>query len=489
MIEKIFPNIKVNLVIIQPGNYIHSLAFLDPANYFRQWLNSNGIDATLSKNRLRQDAVNVIYGAHLGIPASWEHSKYCKFFFNLEQIGPGGADITPEYLEILKTKNIIDYDVTNVLSYRESPEEVTVVSFLNDPSLNLNEQNTIEERPIDLLFFGCMNSKRKAFIKKIEDCGLDVCVFDKPTYSEERNNIIRQSKAVINTSFYESARFEQIRAYSVLSLGTPFISEHTERNKQLPGYENSVFWIKPTEIERFFKSTFGTPDWYEQARKKLSAWRLTDASTDYAALLKRMIETWSKHSTLPEKPIQTKTKLLIPTTNEYKHNYWNISKEPHHQPDILLDLHSIQNWPYACTTQFGESTIITEESLDTIEVHQTTETQTKITQLLNNAIKLLKSNGAIKFVLQPPNTIHLPPQSTRVRFDNIDITPFSNNFWESGFFNYKFVLTKCSWIDNDYKICDRGKAVFLEITLIKTETTMQERNLARVYRADFGLYS
>ena len=481
------PSFNVNLVVVQPANYIHSLAFLDPANYFRQWLHRQGIATSLTKNRLRRDAINVIYGSHLGIPNSWHDPQYCNLFFNLEQIGPGGANITPQYLEILKTKNVIDYDATNVVSYRESPQEVTLVSFLNDPSLNVYEQNPIQDRPIDLLFFGSINQKRQTFIKQIEACGWDVCIFDKPTYADERNNIIKQSKAIINTSFYESNRFEQIRAYSVLSIGTAFISEQTATTKKPAGYENTVFWLNSAEIESYFKTIFGTPTWCAQAQEKLSTWRSTDASAAHIALLKRMKQLWLEHSTTPAALIQSKAKILLPSTNEYKHNYWNVSKEPHHQPDILIDLHSIQNWPYSCTTLFGENAVLTEESIDTIEVHQPTGVQSDLNNLLTNAFKLLKTNGSLTFVLRPPNIINLPPDSNFIRFDTLEITQFSIRFWENGFFNENFVLEKCTWINDAYTVCDREHASWIEIQLVKKTTTINERNLARLYRPDFGI--
>ena len=481
------PNLKVNIAIIQPGNYIHSLAFLDPADSLRQWLNREGIPTSLTKNRLRRDAVNIIYGAHLGIPTSWHDPQYCNFFFNLEQIGLGGANITPQYLEILKTQNIIDYDVANVVSYRESPEEVSLVSFLNDPNLKSHNETPLEERPIDLLFFGCVNQKRQNFINKIESCGWDVTVFDQPTYAQERNNIIQQSKAVINTSFYESNRFEQIRAYSVLSMGTAFISEQNSKTKKPSGYEDTVFWLNSKEIDNYFKNIFATPTWYKQARQQLSIWRSKDASVANKTLLNRITHLWLQHHQNLTTKINSRNKILIPAPNEYRHNWWNISKETCHQPDIVLDFHLIQNWPYPCTTHFGENAVLSEGSIELVEVHQPTDTQTNLNTLLLNAFKLLKPSGILKFILKPPTTIRLPPQSNYIRFDYLEITHVSIKFWEAGLFNEKFVLEKCIWINDNYAECAREQATWLEIKLVKKETTINERNLARIYQPDFGL--
>src|SRR2546427_705882 len=90
--------------------------------------------------------------------------------------------------------------------------------------VTLGKNRLREDRPIDLLFFGSMNPRRRAFIDRVESHGLQVSMFDHAIYDAERDHFIRQAKAVINCHFYESSRFEQVRAFHCLSLGTPVIS-------------------------------------------------------------------------------------------------------------------------------------------------------------------------------------------------------------------------------------------------------------------------
>ena len=59
---------NIHLAIMQPLGYVHSLGFLDQARYFRWQFRRLGANVTLAKNRLRQDAVNFVFGAHLGLP-------------------------------------------------------------------------------------------------------------------------------------------------------------------------------------------------------------------------------------------------------------------------------------------------------------------------------------------------------------------------------------------------------------------------------------
>ena len=48
-------------------------------------------------------------------------------------------------------------------------------------------------------------------IDRIRACGRTVTVLEAPLYGPERDQVIRQARAVLNCHFYEAARFERIR--------------------------------------------------------------------------------------------------------------------------------------------------------------------------------------------------------------------------------------------------------------------------------------
>jgi len=60
---------NIHLCIQQPLGYVHSLGLLDQARYFRYQFRRLGAEVSLAKNRLRHDAVNLVFGAHLGFDA------------------------------------------------------------------------------------------------------------------------------------------------------------------------------------------------------------------------------------------------------------------------------------------------------------------------------------------------------------------------------------------------------------------------------------
>ena len=118
----------IHLAIIQPAGYVHSLGFLDQARYFRHQFRRLGARVTMAKNRLREDAVNFVFGAHLGFPADWRERHPC-VFVNLEQLGDGGAAVSADYLELLRHSAVVDYDVANVAAYAQDADDVPIVPF------------------------------------------------------------------------------------------------------------------------------------------------------------------------------------------------------------------------------------------------------------------------------------------------------------------------------------------------------------------------
>lgn len=124
---------EINLCVIQPAGQIHALGLLDAALYFRWMFGRIGATVHLSKNRLRHEAVNLVFGAHLGFDPALRHRYNC-LFVNLEQIGVGGAQLSPDYLKLLQTSAVVDYDARNVAAYAIA-EDVPLISFGHAPYL------------------------------------------------------------------------------------------------------------------------------------------------------------------------------------------------------------------------------------------------------------------------------------------------------------------------------------------------------------------
>lgn len=475
----------VHITIIQPEGYVHSLGFLDQARFFRHQLRRLGAQVTMAKNRLREDAVNIVFGAHLGF-ATEALERHACVFVNLEQLGQGGARVSPQYLELLRSQSVIDYDVANIAAYGQDPAQVPVVSFAHAPYLPAPEL-PLEERPIDLLFFGSVNPRRQQFLARIEACGLSVASFDHPVYAEERDHYIQQAKAVVNCHFYETSRFEQARAFQCLSLGTPFISERAPQACPPPAFEPAVFWLEDDRLESFFRDHFGTPAFFEEARQRLAAFRQHDALGDYALLLETAARCMERHRLTRDRSLWQPTRLNLTDAEPFRLGWLNASTRAEDLADVYLELGQPGNWPLQCTTAHGAELDLQPQSLQQIHAGHVLVSTPDLGMWMNQALLLLQDGGELTMdipVRHGPLAAVLPGR--RRDLDETSWIVFTDEFWRSGWFSHRLELTGGQWLNLQRQAGSKADAAWLQMTLRKRATTARERTLARMHRADFG---
>ncbi len=476
----------IHLAIMQPAGYVHALGFLDQARYFRYQFQRLGAEVTVGKNRLREDAVNVVFGAHLGFPADAQRRHAC-LFVNLEQLGDGGARVSEDYLRLLRQSAVIDYDAGNVATYAQDPDDVPLVSFEHAPYLAASNDLPLEERPIDLLFFGSMNPRRQAFLARVEACGHSVATFDYPLYGEERDQFVRQAKAVLNCHFYETSRFEQARAFHSLSLGTPVISERTDRHAPPAAFEPAVFWLPDGELEHFFRERFATPAWYDEARQRLAAFAGADPVEAYADVLAFATGFLQAHAKTRAGGPWRPTRMNLGSGKDYKPGWLNVDILARAQPDLVLDLGQPQQFPLQAAGCQGGEILLAPGSLEQVYANNVLEHVPDLPQLMTNVLALLKEGG--EFEIEVPYekalTAWQDPTHLRALNENSWIY-YTEWFWYLGWFEHRFEMLRSNWLDGQLKPCNQAQAAFMRVTLRKIATSPRERTIARMQRADFG---
>ncbi|MGN6527626.1 MAG: methyltransferase domain-containing protein [Burkholderiaceae bacterium] len=479
----------IHLAIIQPAGYVHSLGFLDQARYFRHQFRRLGAKVTMAKNRLREDAVNFVFGAHLGFPAEWQQRHPC-VFVNLEQLGQGGAAVSADYLALLRRSAVVDYDAANIPAYAADPADVPIVSFgyasyLDQPALPL------EQRPIDLLFFGSMNERRRSFIERVEAAGFAVAAFDHPIYGPERDAYIAQAKAVLNCHFYESNRFEQARAFHCLSLGTPVISERTASTAPSAAFEDSVLWL-PADAQSWFAQHFATPAFYDAARECLAAFREPgpahdpiDAYAEVLAFAAGFSQGFDEQLRVPG-PWRPRA-INLGSGKDYKPNWLNIDILERAQPDLVLDLGREVAFPHEAPTLMGGTVVLEAGSVDVIYANNVLEHVPDLPRLMGNALALLREGGEFQIEVPYEKALTAWQDPTHLRALNENSWVYYTDwFWYLGWFEHRFEMTQSAWLDANVQPCAKDKAAFMRVTLRKIATTPRERTVARTMRADFG---
>ncbi|MEY8878093.1 MAG: methyltransferase domain-containing protein [Leptothrix sp. (in: b-proteobacteria)] len=475
----------IHICIVQPVGYVHSLGFLDQARFFRHQFRRMGAAVTLAKNRLRADAVNVIFGAHIEFDPALCASHTC-VFVNLEQLGAGGASVSPAYLDLLGRSAVIDYDAANVSAYTRHGSDVPLISFGHAPYLKPSAM-PIERRPIDLLFFGSVNARRQQLFAQIEATGHQITLLSSPVYGPERDHLISQARAVFNCHFYESARFEQARAFQCLSLGTPVISERLPTTRPPAQFEDSVFWVPGDQVGRFFTERFNQPGFADQARAQIAAFAGHDVIDGYADALAFAAGYHQVHTgRRPSGPWQPR-RLHIGSGKDYKLGWFNVDILASAQPDAVLDLAQPQAWPLAIASDTVGAVQLAAGSLDTVYANNVLEHVPDLPQLMGNCLTLLRDGGemVIEVPYEHANTAWQDPTHVRAMNENSWIY-YTDWFWYLGWFKSRFEVTQFAYLDAQLQPCERPTAAFMRVRLSKVATTLAEKMTARTMQAGFG---
>ena len=445
-----------------------------------------GASVSLSKNRLRSDAVNFIFGAHLGFDAGLCRRQTC-VFVNLEQLGEGGAQVSVDYLKLLASSAVVDYDAGNLASYAKVPEDVPLVPFLYAPYLANIEVLPLEERPIDLLFFGSMNPRRRAWLDRIEVLGYTVSVFDAPLYGPERDSLITQAKVVLNAHFYETSRFEQARVSHCLSLGTPVISERTAMTRPHPAFEDSVLWLQGDELEQFFSQDCGTQIFYDTMREAVERFRSADPIEAYAELLSFASGFSGAHRERRDNTAWCPGHINLAAGNDYRAGWLNIDTLARSEPDLRLDLAQPLTLPMSAVSALCGPVELAEGGASFMRANSLPMQVSDLGMFMSNCLRLLAVSGEMHIEVPYANSpaAWLEPTQRRA-MNEYSWIAYTDSFWMLGWFEHRFDLVSLSWVDIEQRACEREHAAFMLVTLRKVETTLQERTLARTMQADFG---
>lgn len=477
----------IHVCIIQPLGFVHSLGFLDQARYLRYQFRRFGASVTIAKNRLRHDAVNFVLGAHLGFDPALRQ-RYSCIFVNLEQLGDGGATVPPAYLALLQTSGVVDYDAANVLAYAADPSDVPVIPLLHAPYLAPKQDIALEERPIDLLFIGSMNPRRREVIDRIESLGVQVTLFDHALYGPERDHFIAQSKAVFNTPFYDSSRFEQARVSHCLSLGTPVISERRRSTNPHPAFESCVSWVDDSTLDSFFSQRFGTPAFFDEARAQVERFRDADPMEAYADLLAFAAGFGKVHQERRPQGAWTPNLIHLGSGKDYKPGWLNLDVVERAQPDLLLDLAQPLSLPLAIESHATGPVLLAEGSVDVIHANNVLEHVPDLVTLMSNGLRLLKVGGEFQIEVPYERALSAWQDPTHVRAMNENSWVYYTDwFWYLGWFEHRFELSSSAYLDAALNPCKHEQAAFMRVTLRKIETTLQERMQARTLQPEIRL--
>lgn len=477
----------IHLCVIQPPGQPHALSLIDPARYFRYQFRRLGARVSLSKNRLRHDAINFVFGAHLDFDADQCLQHTC-VFVNLESLGHAGSQVSTDYLQLLRRSAVVDHDPANLEVYTDHPDDVPLAPFVHAPYLAADAQTppaALEERPIDLLVIGTQNERIRRLIKRIEDTGVTVSQFDRPVYAGERDAYIRQAKAVLHLRPHDGSRFDPVPFAHCLSLGTPVIAERVPHAPTAGFYEEAACWIDAEQAETFFAQTFGTPQWFEHARSQLAHFEELDPAEAFADML-AFVSGYGQTNVRTRDPEPWRPlRLNLAAGTDYRVGWLNVDPRPDTEPDLLLDLGQAHDWPLLADGTLCGAVRLEPGQFAEICAGNVLVRTPDLARLMTHALTLLREGGRLVVEVPCEHSPNAWRDPTHVRALNENAwTCYTETFWQLGWFTHRFQIENSGYRDANRRNCRREKAATMVVVLQKVATTPAERTQARTMSLD-----
>lgn len=210
---------KVNIVIIKPGQYRYALSFLDPALQLVKALQLSGIDSTVLVNRLKKDSVNIVLGAH-SLDSFEVLSEYKYIILNLEQLQHG--HLPEAYIKILNHCALIDNSEENLkVLGRADTGGLLKLGYLEGVADSTKRES---QKFADFCFYGALSELRIEVLEAVDKSDFNLMLFDNPIFGPERDHLLGNCRFVINIPYYEGGPLEDVRIAHCLSLGVPVVS-------------------------------------------------------------------------------------------------------------------------------------------------------------------------------------------------------------------------------------------------------------------------
>lgn len=477
---------------MQPLGYIHSLALLEAAEYVFHKIKDLGHEVQIVKNRTYPTGINIVFGAHIN-PENNLNLPKNTIIFNTEQLSENSDWTSSEYLRTLNRNFVWDYSNTNL----------NLIPHSNKHLINFYYEEKLKRIPFqknknyDLAFYGSINERRKSIIDTLTSRGLRIkTIFG--LYSKERDDEIKDCRAILNLHFYESQIFQQIRAFYPLINGIPVISEKFPRESAPELYGDVLFVPNSENFCDYVVNTLKDSKSFEDlARNKLSFYEKSNKNNEFYIALNETIEYFHNNKLLENTEFLF-NKINLGSGKDYKRDYLNVDIRKEVLPDILYDLSEDITFPISVNSDHYGLIKLDEDKFDEILANDVLEHVPNLELLMGNCLKLLKVGG--KFNINVPFELSYGAwqDPTHIRaFNQNSWLYYTDWFWYLGWFNHKFTLTELHYtlskygqellnqkVDQQVLLVTPRAIDAMKVVLTKIETSPAERTSARAFRND-----
>ncbi len=484
----------INVCLLQPPGYVHAMALLEAAEYVAEKARLAGYESVLSKNRLFQHGLNIVFGAHIN-PKDNPDFPPNTVIFNTEQIPEKSVWISSQYKTCLDRHFVWDYSSSNLKMIGH--QNTGLIDFYHVDKL----QRIVpaQQAEYDLVFYGSMNERRKLIIDRLRNKGLEILtVFG--LYGHERDGLLGKARAVLNLHFYESQIFQQIRAFYALSNGMPVISENYPEASAPPLYKEVLFTPGTRRFEDFTAELLSRDEPFRiESKTKLERFYASRNNTDFNQILEKTIKT-----VIGENPATSSATPPSPSRinllgSRYLPGHLNIGIDQSTNPDAMLDLSLPLKLPASLSSGTWGTITLSENQFDEIVAVDALSRVQHLAQLMDNCLKLIREGGKLTIMVPYELSLGAWQDPSHVRaFNENSWLQYTQQFWQLGWLNYRFDITESSMNLTDFgktlvsgnvaqdEILRTPRAIeSMRVVLIKRKTTPEEKMLACAHSSSF----
>jgi len=236
---------KFNICIIQPKDYVHSMAFWELAELLLYSLHDLNHQAAIQFNKIDTDCKNIVIGFHLLDIKYVSQLPKNSVLINAEQF-LGGTPWNENILQWIRSFEVWDYSTQNIEFFKaQGIENIKYLELGYQSELSRIETKAVQD--IDVLFYGSINARRARILDDLKGSGLNVHT-SFGIYGKDRDDLIARSKLVLNLHYYDSEIFEVVRVFYLLANSIPVVGEINPSTVVSDIYKNSVLGVPYQEL-------------------------------------------------------------------------------------------------------------------------------------------------------------------------------------------------------------------------------------------------
>lgn len=193
-----------SLVRISPpgANPTHALDDVMLPMYYA--LRALGFTVEIRLNDCNPSSRNILFGTCLTPRKADREAPRGSIIMNLEQAH--SAWFTGEYLDHLKKFTVWDYSLRNIAFLKTREVSAEYLPFGYVPEMSRLDGDG--RKDIDVLFYGFLNKRRLDVINSFRDIRLMAV---QKAFGQERDDLLKRAKIVLNIHFYSPASLEVAR--------------------------------------------------------------------------------------------------------------------------------------------------------------------------------------------------------------------------------------------------------------------------------------